>query len=159
EKGLNKWTGWIERYEKRIAFLSREQEAARNEQERLQRLLADRRNESEAAIKAKKEFSQRMSAAQERLQIAEQAVKRLGASVLTMFRNPHALSALFAGEMLALKGSLDRAKLPESSAREFFEELARETVCVCGRELDDAARARIQEWAHHYLGTEDVALL
>ena len=58
-----------------------------------------------------------------------------------------------------LKASLDRVKLPESTAREFFEELADEPRCVCGRILDDEHRKEIRERAKHYLGSDDVALL
>ena len=34
--------------------------------------------------------------------------------------NPHSLSSSFAERMITLKDSLDRVKLPESAAREFF---------------------------------------
>ena len=74
-------------------------------------------------------------------------------------RDPHALSSVLGTEMLHLKTSLDRAKLPESTAREFFEELADEAVCVCGRPLDDEYRIAIRERAKQYLGSDDVAFL
>ena len=50
-------------------------------------------------------------------------------------------------------------KLPETAAREFFEELSRESECVCGRPVDEAIRTVIRERARQYLGSDDVSLL
>ena len=74
-------------------------------------------------------------------------------------RNPHALSPEFAVAMTDLKSGLDRVKLPETAAREFFEELSRENECVCGRPVDEAIRTVIRERARQYLGSDDVSLL
>jgi uncharacterized membrane protein YdfJ with MMPL/SSD domain len=74
-------------------------------------------------------------------------------------RDPHALSSSFATSMLALKDGLDKVKLPESAAREFFEDLADAKECVCGRPIDAEIAETIRSRAARYLGTEDVALL
>ena len=50
-------------------------------------------------------------------------------------------------------------KLPEGAAREFFEELAAEAECICGRPINDEVRGVIRARAHHYLGSEDISLL
>jgi len=86
-------------------------------------------------------------------------VKTAAVRCLDRMRDPHAISEVLASEMVELKRSLDRVKLPESTAREFFQELADEDVCVCGRSLDEATRAAIRERAGQYLGSDDVALL
>ena len=74
-------------------------------------------------------------------------------------RDPHALSRDFALMVSGLKSGLDRVKLPESVAREFFYELAEESECVCGREIDRNIKQIIRERAKQYLGSEDVSLL
>ncbi len=74
-------------------------------------------------------------------------------------RDPHALSKDFALMVSELKSGLDRVKLPESAAREFFYELAEERECVCGREIDSDIKQIIRERAKQYLGSEDVSLL
>ena len=101
-----------------------------------------------------------------RLKEAEEAVKNLertvedsALSVLDDMRNPHALSQKFAAAMTDLKSGLDRVKLPETAAREFFEELSRESECVCGRPVDETIRLVIRERAKQYLGSDDVSLL
>ncbi len=80
-------------------------------------------------------------------------------AVLDNMREPQALSAVFGQTLLDLKSSLDRVKLPESAAREWFEELADEDECVCGRPIDEDVRAVIRERAESYLGSDDVILL
>ena len=75
-------------------------------------------------------------------------------------RNPHSLSSSFAKRMITLKESLDRVKLPESTAREFFEELADEEVCVCGSPITDKMRVHLKSHVDQYMGSvDDVALL
>ena len=74
-------------------------------------------------------------------------------------RNPHALSSVFAEKMISLKASLDRVKLPESAAKEFFAELADEAECICGREITDEIRSILLERSNRYLGSDDIALL
>ena len=86
-------------------------------------------------------------------------MKERAHGVLDEMRDPQALSTNFANRMFGLKAGLDRVELPESAAREFFERLAREAECVCGREIDDQIRQVIQERAQQYLGSEDVGLL
>lgn len=80
-------------------------------------------------------------------------------SFLDEMRNPHALSPTFAHDMLAFKSSLDRVKLPESAAREWFEELSKEGECVCGRPIDEATQKVIRDRAERYLGSDDIFLL
>ena len=90
--------------------------------------------------------------------VARQKVRTLAQAALRAARDPHALSSVFAQEIVGLKGSLDRAKLP-GSAREFFEELALEPQCVCGQPLTDLTRQRIRERAERYLASDDVDFL
>jgi hypothetical protein len=61
--------------------------------------------------------------------------------------------------LLALKNALDHAKLPDSAAREFFEDVAKDELCICGRHLDEGSRRAVRERAQMYLGSEDVGLL
>ena len=96
----------------------------------------------------------------------ESEVERLSTQVRTdatdtleSMRDPHAISSEFARSMMELKTSLDRVKLPESAAREFFEELSEEPECVCGRPINSEVKTVIRNRAEQYLGSEDVAFL
>lgn len=89
----------------------------------------------------------------------EEQIKIWVKEVLHSTADPHALSATFATNIKNFKDSLDRVKLPESAAREFFEELAEEDNCVCGRPIDESIRTTIKERAAQYLGSEEFSLL
>jgi DNA sulfur modification protein DndD len=158
-KGLNKWKGWIDRYEARLQALQVQQEKLLADKKRLKTRQTKLRNENDTAIRAKKDYEGRLTAAQTELDAAENEVKNQADRLLQSFRSPHALSPIFAREMIAFKDSLDRVKLPESAAREFFEDLAKEDFCVCGRILDDQTRLAVRERATLYLGSDDVSLL
>ncbi|MEU6254260.1 hypothetical protein [Streptomyces sp. NPDC047043] len=94
------------------------------------------------------------TAASLRKQVREEAL-----DILDVMRSPNALSPIFARTLHDLKIGLDRVKLPESAAREFFTELADEEFCVCGRPIDDHIRGEIRSRAEQYLGSDDVTLL
>lgn len=94
--------------------------------------------------------------------IYENSIKELESitqQLLKEVRSPHVLSSVFGNDIISLKNNLDKVKLPESTAKEFFEELANEEFCVCGRLLDDEHRTIIKERATNYLGTDEMALL
>lgn len=117
------------------------------------------KNRFDAELKRQRDVADRLSQAEARLAEAKEVVAQAAKQTLDCMRDPHALSSTFARAMVELKESLDRVKLPESTAREFFQELAEEALCVCGRPLDDATRATIRQRADRYLGSDDVALL
>jgi len=74
-------------------------------------------------------------------------------------RSPASLAPWISNTLLSLRASFDRAKLPGSSAKEFFQELSAESHCICGRPIDEQSKEAILERSAMYLGTEDVALL
>ena len=90
---------------------------------------------------------------------AKRKVDDSSRGILDKMRDPHSLSAVIGNRILAFKSGLDRVKLPESAAREFFEELCQEPECVCGRPIDDHVRAHIRKRARRYLGSDDVSIL
>jgi hypothetical protein len=86
-------------------------------------------------------------------------LKGMIVAVIDHVRDPHALLYDFAAEMVTLKQNMDSLKLPASTAREFFEDLAKEEICVCGRPLDETTRFAIRERSLGYLGEEESGVL
>jgi len=159
ERGLNRRRNRLVTLRKRLAKLTKERA----------RLLRDRQTVAER-LKSKEELYNheimKEEARSEELTKAETEAERLKSKVreealdtLESMRDPHAISSIFARSMMDLKTGLDRVKLPESAAREFFEELADEADCVCGRPIDDEIREVIRTRAGQYLGSDDVAFL
>jgi DNA sulfur modification protein DndD len=79
--------------------------------------------------------------------------------VLDSSSRPQCLSVDFAQAIKSFKLGLDRVKLPEAAAREFFEELCDEIECICGRPIDQGISKIIKTRANQYLGSNDVSLL
>lgn len=159
ERGLARRQSRVQALKKRIRDLSDERRdllgaraKAAQEAERLGKKYAE-------DLSQQKELGKAFASKRVELARVLGEAKTLRQQVLNAMRSPDALSAEFARELVALKGSLDRLKLPESTAREFFEELAEEAECVCGRALDDETRAAVRARAGQYLGTDDSALL
>ena len=137
--------------------------------ERHAALTKDLDNTSADLRSAEKEYEKALSrddARERALRDAKHAVTTLetqiaqaAAALLDAIRDPHRLSPHFADWLDQLKAGLDRAKLPESAAREFFEELAEEADCICGRPIDASIRPEILSRAQHYLAADDVGVL
>ena len=101
----------------------------------------------------------RIEAARTKVERLKQRLLERSKAALDKMREPQALTPAFSKVMSDLKLGLDRVKLPEGAAREFFEELAEESHCVCGRPIDEEVRTVIRERAHQYLGSDDISLL
>ena len=163
--GAKKETG-LSRRQNRLASLRKRHADLKGVRDELRQ----RRSELVAKLEGKQEtYDQQLRREDARfksLNDAETKVERLtgrvreeALDVLELMRNPHALSSSFANWMLEFKDGLDKVKLPESAAREFFVDLALEPECVCGRPIDAAIADTIRMRAEQYLGSNDVSLL
>lgn len=90
---------------------------------------------------------------------AKNRLKDFTRGVLDLMVSPQALHENFRQDMLQLKEGLDRVKLPESAAKEFFVELAEEERCICGRPITEEVKKTILSRANKYLATDEVSLL
>lgn len=130
-----------------------------NRQKELTSDLETWNNKYSSEVKKVGEVSQRLTEAEEILKKAKSQAQEATIDLLDQMREPHALSTRFGRSIRDLKLGLDRVKLPESAAREFFEELAEEEKCVCGRPITPEIRETILKRSIQYLGSDDVALL
>lgn len=156
----------LARRQNRLNNLRTRLKTLQSEQRKLQEMranLVDQLKKKEDAYKAeiKKEDARykALNEAEKKVEQLKAKVREEALDVLDRMRDPHALSSNFAKSLIAFKDGLDKVKLPESAAREFFEDLAEETECVCGRVIDAEIAETIRTRASQYLGTEDVSLL
>jgi len=108
------------------------------------------RQESEAKKKQKLE---------EQIAVHSSQISEYKTEIIRMIRVPTSVLPAFLYTLSGLKDSLDRVKLPETAAREFFEEIAEEDECICGRQLDDVTRKAIRDRANNYLASDESGLL
>jgi DNA sulfur modification protein DndD len=93
-----------------------------------------------------------------------EAINIVNAKVTEIFeeiRDPHRISEMFCAGLVELKSHLDKLKLPRSTSKEFFYELASESnkECICGTILDEEKRRAIIEKSDEYLAEDDTGIL
>lgn len=159
DRGLSRRRNKVSSLRSRIKLLKREQLKVEKQVESVSADLRDKEDSFRTALAQQGEIREKLRQAENDFLTAKAAVRERTQSLLGLMRSPQSISSVFARQMLDLKESLDRVKLPESTAREFFEELAEEDVCICGTKLNAATRRTIRERASQYLGSDDVALL
>lgn len=159
ERGLSRRQNRLVSLRKHLAKCRRDQQELQEKRADLAAQLQKKEDAYHQEIKKEDARFQALNDAETKVERLKGKVREEALDVLDRMRDPHALSSFFATSMLSLKDGLDRVKLPESAAREFFEDLADAQECVCGRPIDAEIAATIRTRAARYLSTEDVALL
>jgi len=158
-KGLTRNKNRLNELNQRLQELNRAKAALESRRKRLQEQLSQKQKAYEEEINKEKTISEQLAKASTKVTSLEEQVKTEAQRVLDQMTEPYALSPLFAEAIYGIKTGLDRVKLPESAAREFFQELAEENHCICGRPIDDEIRQTILTRSKQYLGSDDVSLL
>ena len=159
QTGLTRRTNKLTDWRKRLREVSKQKKEYLKKLEAVSSSLKRQQDRYHSELQKDKDRAEKVSAAEKTVKEAETHVYESAQGVLNSLRDPHSISPVFATSIYDLKTGLDRVKLPESTAREFFEELANEENCVCGRPIDDDIRIAIKERAQRYLGSDDVSLL
>lgn len=159
ERGLSRRQNRLVSLRKHLAKCRRDQQKLQEKRADLAAQLQKKEDAYHQEIKKEDARFQALNDAETKVERLKAKVREEALDVLDRMRDPHALSSFFATSMVSLKDGLDRVKLPESAAREFFEDLADAQECVCGRPIDSEIATTIRTRAARYLGTEDVALL
>ena len=144
EKGLTRRSNRVKNLRTRLQQLKEEREVLRQTKAELIADLDNKQSMYHTAIMMERERAEKLQKAETEAVSLREKKRERALDTLEAMRNPHAISIRFAESMLELKTSLDRVKLPESAAREFFEELANEDECVCGRPINSEVRRAIQ---------------
>ncbi len=158
-RGLSRRKNRVENLKRRLADLKNEKDGLSKRCQAIKIQFEAKQQAYEQEIKKEEDRSKQHTEAQTAVTNKKAQLREQSLTTLDMMTNPPALSKRFAETMYNLKISLDRVKLPESAAREFFEELAEEVECVCGRPIDDSIREEIRVRAKQYLGSDDVSML
>lgn len=110
-------------------------------------------------LEEKQKYNQEYSDRDEKCKQAKLKVEGLTKHIIDENRSVYKLSSIMEKEIIEFKECLDKAKLPENTAKEFFEELAQEDICICGRPLDEEYREQIRSRARMYMGKDEMGML
>lgn len=75
------------------------------------------------------------------------------------FRNPATLSSVITSRLTDLGATLTRARLPKSVSSDFFEEIADEGECICGRPIGATERIALAQRKEQYLAQDQISAI
>jgi DNA sulfur modification protein DndD len=159
ERGLSRRRNKVDRLRQRLNELQSERIDYISEHEQIEDEINKLQQAYESEISKSTELEEQYETAKNKYDIALGNLKSHARDTLDIMAYPHALALKFADEIKSLKQGLDRVKLPESAAREFFIELADENECICGRPIDQEIKNNILQRANAYLASDEVSLL
>lgn len=81
------------------------------------------------------------------------------AQIISMVKTPYLISESLCSCMYELGSAMKKLKLPKSSSKDFFVELANSKNCVCDRCIGEKEREAILKNAENYLGSDHQAVL
>lgn len=74
-------------------------------------------------------------------------------------RNPNMISPAIAERLTSLSDKMQHLKLPRTMSRQFFEELADNAACVCGRHIGEHEKQVILENSKEYLAEDQIGVI
>lgn len=86
-------------------------------------------------------------------------ISELSADSLAAMRLPTKVSPLLLGSLRGLGTRLTTLQLPKTISREFFQELAHATNCVCDRKIGEEQKKAILEGAERYLAADQITII
>lgn len=110
-------------------------------------------------IKANAALSQKAKEIEEARAKNKLEIFDLTQNCLNSIRNPYTISAPIAERLKAISNKLQKLKLPQSTSKEFFIDLANEPACVCGREIGKKEKNTILLKADDYLANDQSGVI
>ena len=90
---------------------------------------------------------------------AEADVEKFSFMLSQALRNPHAIHPVIGTSLVYLKDNLDKLRLPENTSAQFFEEIVKEKLCICGRDMDEQSIGQVRLRSKEFLGEKQVGVI
>lgn len=158
-QGLTRRQNNLNRLKTKRDKIKRERDALQIQQSQLKLGIQDAERDYDQALGKDQNIGTRLQTIKVQLDQAEKVVEREVEKTTEEMRDPQKLIPGLAASLITLKTNLDHLKLPTSTSKEFFEELAEAQECVCGRQMDDTTRQAVRDRAQQYLGEDEVGVL
>lgn len=89
----------------------------------------------------------------------ERQIHDLASRTMIKIRNPAGLSVRIQNRLTTLAKNLHVLKLPKTISAEFFRELARQDICICGRPISEKESETITNRATEFLADNQVSVI
>ena len=157
--GLKRLRNQKESLEKQLNSLKDRNKARSEEMAIKQSRLNDVKSEINNRVRQDKNLGEQQKTLEKELLIEEEKTKLFTQSTLEEMRDPYKLSPEIASSLTSLFNKLEKLKLPKTTSRQFFEELANQKTCVCGRNIGSVEKKCITENAGRYLGEDQIGVI
>lgn len=150
------------KYDKRIR-ICRQLEHEERELSRELAQIAEKKRRNEQRYQEIIAKDHRMQSEQERLTQEKEENKReldeIVTQLMNTIRKPYNLQMDLHTRMKSLADNMRVLKLPKTTAKEFFRELAKGRECICGRCIGEQERRFILEKSEEYLGQDSLIVV
>ena len=161
DKALSRRKNRYEALKQKLEKLKTNKIALIENKERLQARLEELNTKYQHLLHVEERNKGELDSVTKKLNLAKNDVNKRLVEILEVSRDPHRILEVFCTELVELKSHLDKLKLPRSTSKEFFYELAAESnkECICGTELNEDKRNKIIEKSEEYLAEDDTGIL
>ncbi|WP_254824316.1 hypothetical protein [Haloglomus halophilum] len=159
EQGLKQVKSRLKKREDRLASLKQTRDKLKEEISDHESNIESLREEREEIISKDRDALDKYQDYQDEIKNLETTLRTDSASLLDDMRDPSKLSQSFHEDFTTLLEHMRILRLPKSTSKEFFSELAEQDTCICGRDLNEEHRKEIRENAERFLSDEDVGVL
>ncbi len=159
QQGLKACKTKLSKLDKRCEEIRKVRRELTKEQQTLDQSASTLRNEVNKHLGRQQSDRDKLAVLEEISAAKGVAVGKEARQLMELLRLPHLADRGVGAQLLEFKDHLDKLRLPESSSKQFFEELASEDDCVCGRPLTDAARRELRDRAKQFMGSEITGVL
>ena len=159
KKGLTMYKSKLDDVNKQLIKMEKCKKDAELKLKQLEKTIEDLDNKIERRMKDNSEVKEQFENAKRRESEITKKMEEAREDFLRQIRQPQYLHEFFGAGLVGLKNSLDILKLPDITSSTFFEELANESICVCGRTIGSEERQVIVQNAGNYLDTEETATI
>jgi len=151
--------GKVDRWKDKYNKLIKEANNIQEELDQMSSALERQKNRYEEIVAQDQELQKELERLQEAERKGQEDIRKKTAELLEATRKPYELNVDIDVKLKGLVDNLQTLKLPKTTAREFFNELALSRECICGRCIGDKERKRILENAEQYLGEESLVVV
>ncbi len=121
--------------------------------------IADLKGKKDQIDSKHEDIKQQLESAKKRADTFRADIDLSCADIMGLYRSPHNLNPRFKAKLVSLKEGFDKLKLPESTSKEFFNELSCESMCICNRPIGKEEKEAILENSKKYMGSETAGVL
>jgi DNA repair exonuclease SbcCD ATPase subunit len=158
-QGLKQNKTTLQKRELQLERLQKERSQMKDEIKGLRQEVKKLKQEREEIIAEDKETLERYQELEDEIDQYQTEINQLSDEILTAIRRPAQLSPRFKKDFEELLEHMTVLQLPKSTSEEFFNELAQDDSCICGRKIDEKHQKAIEKNAEMYLSDEDIGVL